>query len=142
MGDASVVCVGWCDARCIMCFGWCDGVLWCVMCCVCSFSVRAGGVLFKTRTQDQRVLEKKREAFLRADRPCIHYFSGDLFVDTICSEWISSTVTIDSVVHFEDVSEVLVQRRELRLAVFISHLEARKLPRPDYSHHNIYISTW
>ena len=38
---------------------WCVevyGVLWCVMWCVPSFSIRAGGVLFKTRTQYQRVL--------------------------------------------------------------------------------------
>ena len=43
---------------------WCVevyGVLWCVMWCVCSFSVRAGGVLFKTRTQYRGVLGKKIE---------------------------------------------------------------------------------
>ena len=42
---------------------WCVevyGVLWCVMWCVCSVpSVRAGGVLFKTRTQYQGVLGNK-----------------------------------------------------------------------------------
>ena len=38
------------DVWCMMCVGWCD--VW----CVCSFSVRAGGVLFKTRTQYRGVL--------------------------------------------------------------------------------------
>ena len=58
------MCVGWC----VMCVGWC-GVCWCppFVCAVlrcsvwCSFLflfLRAGGVLFKTRTQYQGVLGK------------------------------------------------------------------------------------
>ena len=55
-----------CDVWCMLCCGvvvlCCVevyGVLWCVMWCVPSLSVRAGGVLFKTRTQYQGVLGMK-----------------------------------------------------------------------------------
>ena len=55
MGDACVAC----DVWCVVCDVWCVVYDVCVVCGVLCVSLRAGGVLFKTRTQYRGVLGKK-----------------------------------------------------------------------------------
>ncbi len=56
MGDACVAC----DVWCVVCDVWCVVYDVCVVCGVLCVSLRAGGVLFKTRTQYRGVLGIKK----------------------------------------------------------------------------------